>query len=104
MKIILGILISVTLMIGCSKKPLTLDESTPMEALLRASDEQITELVVNEVAAEMGISAESISVDYILRDNDSQAMAVRLLHGLLEKRMIKLIGGGKKTRYIRKTL
>jgi len=78
MRIILGFLISITLMAGCSKKPLTLDESTPMKALLRASDEQITELVINEAVTEIGIPAESISVDYILRDNDSQAIAVRL--------------------------
>jgi len=78
MRIILGILICMTLMVGCSKKPLTLDESTPMKTLLKASDEQITELVINEASTEMGISAENISVEYILRDNNSKAMAVKL--------------------------
>jgi len=78
MRIILGILMCVTLMVGCSKKPLTLDENTPMKALLKASDEQITELVINEAVTEMGISAENISVEYILRDNNNQAMAVKL--------------------------
>ena len=61
-----------------NKQPLTLDESTTMETLLKASDDQITGLVINEVAAEMGIPAESISVEYILRDNANQAMAVKL--------------------------
>jgi uncharacterized lipoprotein YajG len=71
-------LVSIALMAGCSKQPLTLDESTPMKALLRASDEQITELVINEAVTKMDISAESISVEYILRDKDSQVMAVKL--------------------------
>jgi hypothetical protein len=93
MRIILGILLCVALLFGCSKRgesivpvplepefvgPLTLDESTPMRALLKASDEQITELVINEVVNGMDISAEDITVEYILRDNDSQAMAVKL--------------------------
>jgi hypothetical protein len=70
-------------MVGCSKQPLTLDESTPMKTLLRASDEQIAELVINKVITneaitKTGISAESISVEYILRDNGSQVMVVKL--------------------------
>jgi len=92
MRKILGIVIAITLMTACSKRsespdpvplepefvgPLTLDESTPMRALLSASDEQITELVKNETVTKMGISAEDISVEYILRDNDSQTMAVK---------------------------
>jgi len=64
--------------VGSSIQPLTLDESTPIKTLLEASDEQITELVINEAISEMGISPESISVEYILRDNDNQAMAVKL--------------------------
>jgi hypothetical protein len=71
-------LVSISFVVGCSKQPLTLDESTPMRALLRASDEQITELVINEATTRMDIPAESISVEYILRDNGSQAMAVKL--------------------------
>jgi PBP1b-binding outer membrane lipoprotein LpoB len=93
MRIILGILLCAILLVGCSKRgestapvpiepefvgPLTLDESTPMRALLRASDEQITELVINEVVNGMDISAEDITVEYILRDDDSKAMAVKL--------------------------
>ena len=78
MKIFLGILISLILMAGCTKKPLTLDENTTMKTLLKASDEQITELVINEAVKEMDIPPENISVEYILRDNNSQAMAVKL--------------------------
>jgi PBP1b-binding outer membrane lipoprotein LpoB len=93
MRIILGILLDVFLLSGCSKRgestdsvplepefvgPLTLDESTPMRALLRASDEQITELIITEAVKGMDIAAEDITVEYILRDNDSQAMAVKL--------------------------
>jgi len=78
MKKFLVIFIGIILMAGCSKKPLTLDESTSMKTLLRASDEQITELVINEAVTEMGIPPESISVEYILRDNNSKAMAVKL--------------------------
>ena len=66
------------IIVAPNKKPITLDESTPMKTLLEASDEQITELVINEAVTEMGISTENISVEYILRDNDSQAMAVKL--------------------------
>jgi hypothetical protein len=77
MRLILGILMSIALMVGCSKKPLTLDENTQMKTLLRASDEQITELAINEAVKEMGISAEDISVEYVLRDNNSQAIAVK---------------------------
>jgi hypothetical protein len=78
MRKILGILIAITLMAACSKQPLTIDESTPMKALLKASDEQIAELVINEAVKEMDIPPENISVEYILRDNNSQAMAIKL--------------------------
>lgn len=61
-----------------SKQPLALDESTPMEVLLEASDKQITELVINEAVKEMNIPPEDISVEYILRDNNSQAMVIKL--------------------------
>ena len=78
MRLILGILFCIVFMVGCSRQPLTLDESTSMKTLLRASDEQITELAINEAMTEMGIPAENISVEYVLRDNKSQAMAVKL--------------------------
>lgn len=78
MRTIFGILISAILLAGCSKKPLTLDEDTSMKTLLRASDEQITELAINEAVKEMDISPEDISIEYILRDSDSQAIAVKL--------------------------
>ena len=79
MKVILGIIISVTLLaVGCSKQPLTLDENTSMRTLLRASDKEITELVMREVEEKMELSAEDVSVEYILRDRDSQALAVKI--------------------------
>jgi alpha-D-ribose 1-methylphosphonate 5-triphosphate synthase subunit PhnI len=79
MKVILGIVMSVTLLIvGCSKRPLTLDENTSMKDLLRASDEEITELVMREISEKMDLSAEDVSVEYILRDKDSQALAVKI--------------------------
>jgi uncharacterized lipoprotein YajG len=78
MRTLLVFLVTITLIAGCSKQPLTLDESTPMKTLLRASDEQIAELVINEAVTKMDMSAEDISVEYILRDKDNQAMAVKL--------------------------
>ena len=79
MRVILGIIISVTLLaVGCSKKPLTLDENTSMKTLLRASDKEITELVMREIEEKMDMSSEDVSVEYILRDNDSQALAVKV--------------------------
>jgi alpha-D-ribose 1-methylphosphonate 5-triphosphate synthase subunit PhnI len=79
MRVILGIIMGVALLVvGCSKQPLTLDENTSMKALLRASDEEITELVMREVAEKMDLSADDVSIEYILRDNDSQALAVKV--------------------------
>jgi alpha-D-ribose 1-methylphosphonate 5-triphosphate synthase subunit PhnI len=79
MRVILGIVMCVTLLVaGCSKKPLTLDENTSMKTLLKASDEEITELVMKEVAEKMKLSADDVSVEYILRDKDSQALAVKV--------------------------
>jgi len=57
---------------------LTLDENTSMKTLLTASDKEITELVMREIEEKMDMSAEDVSVEYILRDNDSQAMAVKV--------------------------
>ena len=78
MRKILGILTIITLIAACNKQPLTIDENTPMKTLLKASDEQITELAINEAAKEMDISPEDVSVEYILRDNKSQVMAIKL--------------------------
>jgi hypothetical protein len=83
MRFLLGIVISAALLAaGCSKQPLTLDENTSMKTLLRASDEEITELVIREVAEKLDLPAEEVSVQYsvkyILRDKDSQALAVKI--------------------------
>ena len=79
MKAILGIIIAMSLFAAaCSKKPLTLDENTSMRTLLRASDKEITELVMREVEEKLDLSAEDVSVEYIIRDRDSQALAVKI--------------------------
>jgi hypothetical protein len=79
MRVILGLLMGVTLLaVGCSKQPLTLDENTSMKALLRANDKEITELVMKELAEKTELSAEDVSVEYILRDKDSQALVVKI--------------------------
>jgi len=57
---------------------LTLDENTSMNTLLKASDKEITELVMREIEEKMNIPSKDVSVEYILRDNDSQAMAVKV--------------------------
>jgi len=82
MRVLLGIVMVVALlMVGCSKKPLTLDKNTSMKTLLRANDEEITELVMREIEKEMevsGLSAEDAAIEYILRDKNSQALAVKV--------------------------
>ncbi len=64
--------------ISCEKKPLTLDKETPMKRLLKASDEEITELVVREAKEKVNLSDEDINIEYILRDEKSQAIAVKI--------------------------
>lgn len=65
------------LIVSCAKKPLTLDENTPMKALLKASDKEITDLVIKEAVEKGNLNAEDISVEYILRDEKSQAIVVK---------------------------
>lgn len=78
LKIFIIVLAASLLVVSCAKKPLTLDEETSMKTLLKASDEDITDLVVREVAEQANLSAEDISVEYILRDEKSQAIAVKI--------------------------
>jgi hypothetical protein len=52
-------------------------EKTSMQDLLRANDQEITALVMREIK-ERDISPENVSVEYILRDKDSQALAVKV--------------------------
>lgn len=63
---------------ACEKKPLTLDENTSMKTLLKASDEEITELVLKEAAEKANMSADDVTVEYILRDDNGKALAVKL--------------------------
>ena len=67
-----------TFFFSCAKKPLTLDKDTPMKTLLKASDEEITELIVKEAKEKGNISEEDLDVEYILRDEKSQAIAIKL--------------------------
>lgn len=62
---------------SCTKKPLTLDDSTSMKTLLKASDKEITELVIQEASQKAGVSAEKINVEYIYRDKENQAIVVK---------------------------
>lgn len=63
---------------SCEKKPLTLDDETSMKTLLKASDKEISELVIKEAKEKGNISEEKLEVEYILRDEKSQAIAVKL--------------------------
>ena len=66
------------LIFSCAKKPLTLDDETSMKTLLKASDKDITELVLKEAAEKGNIPEEKLNVEYILRDEKNQAIAVKL--------------------------
>lgn len=66
-----------TLFASCAKKPLTLDENTSMKTLLKASDKEITDLVMKEVKENANLSEDNITVEYILRDEKGQAIAVK---------------------------
>ena len=66
------------LFFSCAKKPLTLDTETPMKALLKASDQELTKLIIKEAKEKGNIPEENLEVEYILRDDESQAIAVKL--------------------------
>lgn len=70
--------VSVILFVSCTKKPLTLDDETSMKTLLKASDSEITELIMKEASEKGNVPEESLEVEYILRDEKSQTMAVKL--------------------------
>ena len=77
LKLIIITLALSALIVSCAKKPLTLDENTPMKALLKASDKEITDLVIKEAVEKGNLNAEDISVEYILRDEKSQTIVVK---------------------------
>lgn len=70
--------VSVILFVSCTKKPLTLDDETSMKTLLKASDSEVTELIMKEASEKGNIPEEDLEVEYILRDEKNQAMAVKL--------------------------
>lgn len=79
LSVIIALIFTVSVIfISCEKKPLTLDKETPMKRLLKASDEEITELVVREAKEKVNLSDEDINIEYILRDEKSQAIAVKI--------------------------
>ena len=63
---------------SCTKKPLTLNDETSMKTLLKASDKDITELILKEASEKGKIPEEKLNVEYILRDEKSQAIAVKI--------------------------
>lgn len=75
--IIIGLSLSM-LFISCTKKPLTLDENTSMRTLLNSSDEEITDLVIKEASEKANLDSEDLSIEYILRDKENQAIAVKM--------------------------
>ena len=77
LKLIIITLALSALIVSCAKKPLTLDENTPMKALLKASDKEITDFVIKEAVEKGNLNAEDISVEYILRDKKNQAIVVK---------------------------
>ena len=66
------------LFISCEKKPLTLDKETSMKTLLNASDKEIENLILKEVKEKANMSADDVNVEYILRDKESQTIAVKI--------------------------
>ena len=79
LSVIIALIFTVSVIfISCEKKQLTLDKETPMKRLLKASDEEITELVVREAKEKVNLSDEDINIEYILRDEKSQAIAVKI--------------------------
>lgn len=72
--------------VSCEKKPLTLDENTSMKTLLNASDKEIADLVIKEATEKAKVPAEDLSVEYILRDEDSNALAVKIKNNNVNKK------------------
>lgn len=75
--IIIGLSLSM-LFVSCTKKPLTLDENTSMKTLLNSSDEEIKDLVIKEASEKANLDSEDLSIEYILRDKENQAIAVKM--------------------------
>ena len=66
------------LFFSCTKKPLTFDSETSIKTLLNASDEDLAELAIKEAVEKGDLEEEDLSVEYILRDPKSQAIAIKL--------------------------
>ena len=68
-------------------------KATVREAALTENEEKVIDLLDKH--------GEIVRKDVEARLTVSQAMAVRILRGLLDKEIIRAIGGGKKTRYVK---
>lgn len=75
---LLTIAFILSVLFSCAKKPLTLDKETSMKTLLKASDNEIAELVIKEATEKGNLSEENIDVEYVLRDEKNNAIAVKL--------------------------
>jgi hypothetical protein len=49
-----------------------------MRTLLNSSDEEITDLVIKEASEKANLDSEDLSIEYILRDKENQAIAVKM--------------------------
>lgn len=78
LKLFTVLLVSSFLFLACTKKPLSLDKETSMKTLLKASDSEITELIKKEAKEKGNISEDQLDVEYILRDEKTQAIVVKL--------------------------
>lgn len=80
---LLIITIITILFLSCTKKALTLDETTSMKTILNAKDSEITELIIKEAKEKGDLSEEDVKVEYIIRDKKNEAIAVKL--NIIEK-------------------
>lgn len=80
---LLIITIITILFLSCTKKALTLDETTSMKTILNAKDSEITELIIKEAKEKGDLSEEEVKVEYIIRDKKNEAIAVKL--NIIEK-------------------
>lgn len=80
---LLIITIITILFLSCTKKALTLDETTSMKTILNAKDSEITELIIKEAKEKGDLSEENVKVEYIIRDKKNEAIAVKL--NIIEK-------------------
>lgn len=88
----------------CANQPLIITTDNVFKIILPSFNVDVIELTENEIA----VLSLFKDTDYIVRKdvenalNISQAMAGRILRGLVDKDAIKVIGKGKNTKYTKK--